>query len=55
MVGDRELLVQDPDGYLLRFSQYLGERPISPRNEFCCLSQAYKLDCELAAEHLVAK
>jgi hypothetical protein len=24
--GAREFLVQDPDGYLLRFSQYLGER-----------------------------
>ncbi len=26
--GAREFLVQDPDGYLLRFSQYLGEKPI---------------------------
>lgn len=25
--GVREFLVQDPDGYLLRFSQDLGERP----------------------------
>ncbi len=25
--GQREFLVQDPDGYLLRFSQYLGEKP----------------------------
>ncbi|CAG9001102.1 MAG: hypothetical protein CENE_03118 [Candidatus Celerinatantimonas neptuna] len=24
--GERELLVQDPDGYLLRFSEHLGER-----------------------------
>ncbi len=24
-IGEREFLVQDPDGYLLRFSQYLGE------------------------------
>jgi catechol 2,3-dioxygenase-like lactoylglutathione lyase family enzyme len=24
--GQREFLVQDPDGYLLRFSQYLGSR-----------------------------
>ena len=24
--GQRELLVQDPDGYLLRFAQYLGKR-----------------------------
>ena len=27
--GQREFLVQDPDGYLLRFSQYLGEKPKS--------------------------
>ncbi len=27
MLGDREILVQDPDGYLLRFSQDLGEKP----------------------------
>lgn len=27
MVGARELVVQDPDGYLLRFSQSLGVRP----------------------------
>jgi predicted enzyme related to lactoylglutathione lyase len=25
--GQREFLVQDPDGYLLRFAQYLGSRP----------------------------
>ncbi|NOI16484.1 bleomycin resistance protein [Vibrio hepatarius] len=24
--GQREFLVQDPDGYLLRFTQYLGEK-----------------------------
>ncbi|WP_240455528.1 VOC family protein [Halomonas faecis] len=24
--GQREFLVQDPDGYLLRFSQHLGEK-----------------------------
>jgi catechol 2,3-dioxygenase-like lactoylglutathione lyase family enzyme len=24
--GNREFLIQDPDGYLLRFTQYLGER-----------------------------
>jgi len=24
--GQREFLVQDPDGYLLRFIQYLGEK-----------------------------
>lgn len=28
LLGCREFLVQDPDGYLLRFSQYLGEKPI---------------------------
>ena len=27
MVGQREFLVQDPDGYLLRFAESLGERP----------------------------
>ncbi len=26
-VGNRQFLVQDPDGYLLRFFQDLGERP----------------------------
>lgn len=26
--GRRELLVQDPDGYLLRFSQSIGEKPV---------------------------
>ncbi len=26
VTGSREFLVQDPDGYLLRFSQHLGER-----------------------------
>lgn len=25
--GQQEFLVQDPDGYLLRFAQWLGERP----------------------------
>ena len=25
--GNREFLVQDPDGYLLRFSEYLGTKP----------------------------
>ena len=25
--GQTEFLVQDPDGYLLRFGQFLGERP----------------------------
>jgi catechol 2,3-dioxygenase-like lactoylglutathione lyase family enzyme len=27
--GQREFLVQDPDGYLLRFCEVLGERPLS--------------------------
>ncbi|WP_435249766.1 bleomycin resistance protein [Vibrio sp. nBUS_14] len=27
--GERELLFQDPDGYLLRFTQHLGEKPKS--------------------------
>lgn len=27
-VGNRQFLLQDPDGYLLRFFQHLGERPI---------------------------
>ncbi|SIQ44290.1 Catechol 2,3-dioxygenase [Aeromonas sp. RU39B] len=26
--GQQEFLVQDPDGYLLRLTRYLGERPI---------------------------
>ncbi|OOE63738.1 bleomycin resistance protein [Salinivibrio kushneri] len=26
LCGQREFLVQDPDGYLLRFSQFLGEK-----------------------------
>ncbi len=30
-VGHRELLVQDPDGYLLRFAQDLGERVVKKR------------------------
>ncbi len=25
--GQKEFLVQDPDGYLLRFTQFLGEKP----------------------------
>ncbi len=28
--GQREFLVQDPDGYLLRFCQLLEDRPIEP-------------------------
>jgi hypothetical protein len=27
LLGRREFLVMDPDGYLLRFAQSLGERP----------------------------
>jgi catechol 2,3-dioxygenase-like lactoylglutathione lyase family enzyme len=27
LLGNREFLVMDPDGYLLRFAQDLGERP----------------------------
>lgn len=26
--GNRQILVQDPDGYLLRFSQNIGEKPV---------------------------
>jgi catechol 2,3-dioxygenase-like lactoylglutathione lyase family enzyme len=29
-IGIRQFLVQDPDGYLLRFAQKLGTRPIEP-------------------------
>lgn len=28
-VGQRQFLVQDPDGYLLRFMEHLGERPLA--------------------------
>ena len=27
--GFKEFLVQDPNGYLLRFSEYLGEKPVN--------------------------
>ena len=27
-VGQRQFLVQDPDGYLVRLAEYLGERPL---------------------------
>ena len=27
-VGDREFLVKDPDGYLIRFSENIGTRPL---------------------------
>ena len=26
--GQREFLIQDPDGYLLRFAEYLGRRHV---------------------------
>ncbi len=29
-VGNRQFVVADPDGYLLRFAQALGVRPIAP-------------------------
>ncbi len=29
-VGNRQFLVQDPDGYLLRFFTHLGDRPLQP-------------------------
>lgn len=29
ILGNKEFLVQDPDGYLLRFCEDLGEKPIS--------------------------
>ena len=29
-VGNRQFLVQDPDGYLLRFFQSLGQRQVAP-------------------------
>jgi len=28
LLGCRQILVQDPDGYLLRFSQDIGEKPV---------------------------
>ena len=28
LLGVRQFIVQDPDGYLLRFSEHLGERPV---------------------------
>ncbi len=33
LVGRREFLVMDPDGYLLRFAQPLGEKPLPPLSE----------------------
>ncbi len=31
LLGCRQFLVQDPDGYLLRFAENIGERPVPPR------------------------
>ncbi len=31
--GSREFLIQDPDGYLLRFMQHLGERELGSQHE----------------------
>jgi len=28
LLGNKEMLVMDPDGYLLRFSQDIGTRPV---------------------------
>ncbi|TFH30265.1 MAG: VOC family protein [Promethearchaeota archaeon] len=28
LVGNREFLIQDPDGYMLRFAEYLGTKPV---------------------------
>lgn len=32
LTGLKEFLVQDPNGYLLRFSEYLGEKPLNKDN-----------------------
>lgn len=29
LLGNREFLVKDPDGYLLRFAQFIGKKPVS--------------------------
>lgn len=34
LLGNKEFLVQDPDGYLLRFSEDLGEKEIEPTKDF---------------------
>lgn len=31
LLGNREFLVKDPDGYLLRFSQDIGTKPVNKR------------------------
>lgn len=28
LLGDKEFLVKDPDGYLLRFSEHIGSKPV---------------------------
>lgn len=28
LLGNKEFLIQDPDGYLLRFTEYLGTKPL---------------------------
>ena len=33
LLGQREFLVMDPDGYLLRFSQAIGQRPFASLSE----------------------
>ncbi|MDX2027209.1 MAG: VOC family protein [Alphaproteobacteria bacterium] len=33
LLGNRQFIVQDPDGYLLRFFQDLGERKDNPKSE----------------------
>lgn len=33
LLGQRNFLVQDPDGYLLRFAQSLGTKPVALENE----------------------
>jgi hypothetical protein len=30
-IGVRQFAVQDPDGYLIRLSQSIGDRPARPR------------------------
>ena len=33
LLGQRQFLVMDPDGYLLRFSQAIGQRPLAALSE----------------------
>jgi len=33
LVGERQILVMDPDGYLLRFQQSLGVKTITPSQQ----------------------